>query len=150
MRTGLSVGVSVAILAILVAACGTSLTAPPSGLPAALAVTPLPGGTPGPVPSPAIIAAGDSIVATFTGGYSGCSDFRADAGARGEALVITVSMRPAPGRACLAMLMSASYRAAVRGVPPGQYLVVLEEQVVSVDGKRAPPTEITRRVVRLP
>lgn len=140
-----------ALAAGIVLACGRAdPVGPPSGLPAFLTVTryrPDPGTQP---PAPTIDAAGDSIVATFVGGVTGCSDYRADAGWRSGALVVTLS-EFGQVRVCLAVVESAVYRIAVHAVPGGSRAVRVERRYATgIDGKLGPPSVIARRMVSLP
>jgi hypothetical protein len=126
--------------------CRENPVAPPSGLPATLSVTT----ASAPFPPPAVEAADDSVVAIYVAGFSGCDDYHADAGLRSGTIVITVSAKVAPDRACFAVLASAVFRVVVRGVLPGDYPVVVAMRRLQADGKSGPSTEMVRRVITVP
>lgn len=104
------------ILLITAAACSTSLTAPPSGLPVALTSVETPGAQ-----LPPIISAGDSVVAVVIpkGGWSCGSGPTAVAGLRGEDLVVTVTRHPADCRPGVLVAYQPPLKLVVHHVPSG-------------------------------
>ena len=133
----------------LAAACGEGPLAPPSGLPARLAVSLL-REPPSEPPLPTVTAGGDSVVVEFISGFTGCEDYDVAAGLREGALVVTVIATEARDRGCLAVLQYATYHAVVHRAPTGHYAVVAETQAVAANGIRGKPREVVRQFITLP
>lgn len=131
------------------AACAEAPLAPPSGLPARLAVSIL-RESPIEPPPPAITASGDSVVVEYVSGFTGCEDYDAKAGLRANALVVTVVATEARDRGCLAVLQYAAYHTVVHRAPSGHYPVVAEIQAVAANGSRSKPREVARELITLP
>jgi hypothetical protein len=101
---------------------------PPSGLAVTLSISPRTSTT---YLTPAITAAGDSVVvwAEYTG--SDCVDYAATAGVgSGNALVVTITESSPPTmRYCTLELSTAIFRAVVRPAPRGIYPVELRQRM---------------------
>jgi len=121
-------------LTLVIAACHEAPTSPyarpsgpaPSGLPATLRITPSTGT---PFAGPAIVADGDSLVASAE--YeSGCLDYTAVAGTVNGTVVVTIiETTPSPPRPCALIKATAVFHAVVRPAPRGAYAVVLRQRL---------------------
>ena len=147
--------VAVAVVTLLFAACHEAPTSPfsrpagpaPAGLPTALTIIP---STAAPFPGPAIVADGDSLVASAEYDVTGCLDYAAVAGTAGVSVVVTITeSTPATFRYCSMDKKSAIFRAVVRPAPRGTYPVVLRRrlELSSVGPEEA---ELARGSVTLP
>ena len=146
---------ALAALGLAIAACHEGPTSPfyrpsdpaPSGLPTALSIAPSTGK---PFASPAIVADGDSIVASAEYDVTGCLDYLAVAGAAGASVVVTITESSPPTlRYCTMDKKTAIFRAVVRPAPRGAYQVVLRRRIdFLTDGPQE--TELARGSVTLP
>src|SRR5258708_9518268 len=128
--------------------CRDGPTAPPSGLPVTLSFTT----NRPPLPSPTVQAAGDSVVATYVWGASGCNDTRADAGLVGDGvLVISVTATPSD-RFCVASVSLSSFidHFVLHGAPSRHHLVIVANRWAPANGNNSSRTEVMRQVVTLP
>lgn len=105
-----------ATLLVPAAACSSSLTAPPSGLPVALSSVETPV-----VQLPPITSAGDSVVAVVdpVGGWPCGSGPTATAGLRGEELLVTVTRHPKDCPLGVLIAQQPPLRIVVHDVPAG-------------------------------
>lgn len=106
------------LMLVSAAACSSSVTAPPSGLPATLSAIQPVNGAPS---SPTLTAADDSVTAVFVSLANACSlSPTAAAGLSGATLVMTVtSVEKHPGVPCPALVALTVYSMTVRDVPRG-------------------------------
>lgn len=135
-----------ATLATILLACSGDVTEPPSGLPVTLTTSAAPAGA---RPAPSITATGDSVVAVAVLSTSGCYRYAVEAGQRSGALVLTITATET-GQACLAVLMSSTFRVVAHQAPRGPYDAVLQQRTVPVSGAAAVPTELVRASVAVP
>ena len=126
---------SLAALTLSIAACHEAPTSPfsrpsgpaPSGLPVTLRIAP---STATPFAGPAIVADGDSLVASAEYEVSGCLDYTAAAGTVSGSVVVTIiESAPYTPRMCPAIKYTAVFSAVVRPAPRGSYAVVLRQRL---------------------
>lgn len=134
------------VAALAVLACHQSITGPPSGLPVTFAFVVVPS----PAPPPSLVAAGDSVVGSFTSGQSGCYDYHASAGYVLGNLVMTFTETEAD-RVCIAdaALAVPRVRIAAHRARPGRYSAVLRLRRVDLRGSVSEYEQV-RTVVALP
>ena len=154
-ETPMRIAVASTALALAIAACHEGPTSPfsrpsgpaPSGLPTTLSITP---STATPFAGPAIVADGDSVVASAEYDVTGCLDYVAVAGTAGTSVVVTViESSPLVVRYCTMDKKSAIVRAVVRPAPRGAYAVVLRRRLDFLsDGTEE--AELARGAVTLP
>ena len=121
-----------ALVLITAAACSASLTAPPSGFPAAFTFVSATN-----VQIPSITSAGDSVIAVAMeddhGSFCGPTP-TASAGLRGDGLVVTVTRHPRdcpPGAGLSAQ--PSPFQVVVHDVPSGTRLVTVVLRLVNGD-----------------
>ena len=146
---------ALAALTLAIAACHEAPSSPfyrpsapaPSGLPTALSIIPSTGT---PYAGPAMVADGDSLVASAEYDASGCLAYTAVAGSVDGSVVVTITEITSPTmRYCDLVKRSAIFRAVVRPAPRGAYAVVLRRRMEWLsDGTEE--TELARRSVTLP
>ena len=135
------------LLALVAAAIGChDGTGPSFQLPTSLSVT----AARQPLSDPSLTAAGDSVIASFTSGFTGCDDYTAAAVKVDGAVSVIVKATESPTRYCPAVLEYATYNVVVHDAPPGRYPVVISMRWITYDGKTASTQEIVRGVIALP
>ena len=126
---------ALAALTVAISACHEAPSSPfyrpsepvPSGLPTTLTIIPSTGT---PYAGPAIVADGDSLVASAEFDVTGCLDYAAAAGTEGTSIVVTIiESSPPTLRYCTMDKRTAIFRAVVRPSPRGTYAVVLRRRM---------------------
>jgi len=126
---------ALAALTLAISACHEAPSSPfyrpsnpvPTGLPTTLNIIPSTGT---PYAGPAIVADGDSVVASAEFDVTGCLDYAAAAGTEGTSIVVTiVESSPPTLRFCTMDKKTAIFRAVVRPSPRGAYQVVLRRRL---------------------
>lgn len=130
--------------ALAVAGCHDDVVTPTS-LPVALTLSSPPPGPP--FPEPTVLVDHDSVVIKYYFGTSGCLDYTSAAEMRDGSLLVTVTSSYAPGRACLAVIMYATFRVAVQQAPSGAYPLIVRIRTLDPDGKLAATSEVLRKLV---
>jgi hypothetical protein len=122
-------------LTLAIAACHEAPSSPfyrpsnsvPIGLPTTLSIIPSTGT---PFAGPAIVADGDSLVASAEFDVTGCLDYAAAAGTEDTSIVVTIiESSPPTLRYCTLDKRTAIFRAVVRPSPRGTYAVVLRRRL---------------------